>query len=528
VIEENDVAIIFKPVVEEIAKRRQFSPDELRAFQNRFTETAEPRELSADERRTITDTILKIQNRLQRRRWISDPAIWIEERLGEATWSKQREICKSVVDNKKTAVPSCFASGKSWLAARIAAWWVDSHPPGTARVVTTASSFSQVKAILWMELGRAHSKGRLLGRLNQTEWYVVNPETGKEELVAFGKKPQDMDPTAFQGIHAPYVLVILDEAAGVPTTLYLAADALVVNDESRMLAIGNPEDGASEFEKICRPGSGWNVIRIRAVDTPNFTNEDVPEPVKQQLLSSSWVEDKRLKWGETSPMWLAKVEAVFPEVRVDGLIPIAWIRAAQERNLTPGTEKNPEGKPNELGMDVGGGGNKSTVAHRRGGWCRIIYRGNNPDTMATCGDAIAILDKTGASCLKVDEIGIGRGLVDRARELEPRRPVLGINVSMQSKDQEHYINLRAAAWWGIRERFESGDIDIDPNDEDTVAQLVELRYKRTSRGQIQIESKEEMKRRNIPSPDDADAIMLAFLPEEVAPRAPRLRQISWG
>ncbi len=455
---------------------------------------------------------------IQRRTWATSPTLWMEEKLGETLWSKQKEICQSVNDHRKTAVPSCFASGKSFLAARIAAWWIDNHPLGEAFVVTTATTFNQVKAILWRELGRAHARGKLPGRLNQTEWLVTMPD-GNEEMVAFGKKPADMDTTAFQGIHAPFVLVILDEAAGVPAALIDASESLIANENSRILAIGNPEDAGSEFANMCLPGSGWNVIRIPASETPNFSGEEVPQKLKEMLISSVYVDEKRKKWGEGSPMWKAKILAEFPDSRIDGLIPIRHIRAAQETILDPGS-------PNELGVDVGRGINKTVTAHRRGGWVRVIRRDQNPNTMETCGTLIGSLEETGAVVAKVDEIGIGRGVVDRGREL--KKPIVGINVGMTAKDNEHFMNIRAEGYWTLRQMFERGEIDLDPNDEDLVAQLVELRYKRTSKGLIQIESKDEMKRRNVESPDDADAVMLAFLPAESAPRAPRTRRIQWG
>lgn len=453
-----------------------------------------------------------------RRAWTESPKLWMEDKLGEFLWTKQIDVAASVAANRKTAVPSCFASGKSWLAARLTSWWIDIHPPGSAFVVTTAPTFSQVKAILWKELGRAHMKGGLIGRLNQTEWLVRMP-AGNEEMVAFGKKPSDMDATAFQGIHAEFVLVIIDEAAGVPTILFDAAESLIANEASRILAIGNPEDGASEFAKICKPGSGWNVIRIPAKSTPNFSKEEVPDKLHGVLISNVYVAEKAKKWGVDSPMYKAKIDAEFPDARADGLIPIKLIQAARERKLE-------FGQPSMLGVDVGGGSNKSVVAHRRGGVVRVVKRDQNPDTMGTCGMVVSLLESCHAEIANVDEVGIGQGLVNRAVELG--KPVVGINVGIQAKDNEHFINLRAEGYWHLRELFETGDIDIDPDDEDLVAQLVELRYKRTSRGLIQIESKDEMKRRGVESPDDADAIMLAFLPSESAPRAASSFDVGWG
>lgn len=484
----------------------------------------------------LVNVLSDIEQESNRRRYLAEPDSWIEEVLGETIYSKQREICLSVANNKRTAVASCFSSGKSFIAARIIAGWISNHPPGEAFAITTAPTNPQVKAILWRELGRAHTAGKLPGRMNQAEWYIKIPG-GKEEIVAYGRKPSDMkleegkDSTiaAFQGIHAKYILVVLDEAAGIPRALFNTADsALIINENSRILAIGNPEDSTSAFADACKPGSGWNFIHIPYSATPNFTGEPVSQRMKDELLSTQWIDEKRVKWGETNPLWISKALAQFPESSSDGLIPIAWIRAAQDRQLAPTA-------PVELGVDVGGGGDKNVIAHRQGPVVRIIRRDRNPDTMKTLGNVMEAIKTTGATSAKVDNIGIGHGAVDRAKEIaddqtkeqgirDRAKVIKGVSVGESARDTEAFVNLRAEGYWGVRERFQEGNIDIDSADEDLAAQLVDMQYKRTSSGKIQIESKEEMKRRGKSSPDDADAVMLSFLPVEEK----KVYRATWG
>jgi hypothetical protein len=88
-------------------------------------------------------------------RYTADPTGWINERLGEFIWSKQRDIAESVRDNRRTAVKSCHDAGKSFISSRIATWWIDTHPPGEALVVSTAPTYQQVHAILWEEIRKA-------------------------------------------------------------------------------------------------------------------------------------------------------------------------------------------------------------------------------------------------------------------------------------------------------------------------------------------------------------------------------------
>lgn len=468
----------------------------------------------------LYDRLSAVQSEIQKRRWRDDPVLWIQERLGEHVWSKQKEIAYSVRDHRFTAVHSCHGVGKSFIASRLVGWWLNRHPPGEAFVVTSASTAGQVKAVLWREIGRMQARHGLPGRTNQASWYMETIP-GKEELVAFGRKPADFDAAAFQGIHQLYVLIIFDEAAGIPggskdnpNSLWEAAISLMSNEFARFLAIGNPDDPSGEFARCCKPGSGWNVIHIDAYDSPNFTGEPIPPKLCHLLVSKLWVEERRKRWGERNPLWIAKVRGHFPETTTDGLIPMAWIKAAQTRSLEPKTDeelKLAEKWENVLGMDVGAGGNRSVVCRRWGPVFRIVRRDQEPDTMKSCGNLLADMRETRATSARVDYIGVGRGVVDRARELE--RPVIGVNVGNPARDREGFVNLRAEGFWGLRERFQEGTIDLDPEDDDLAAQLVELKFKRTSAGKIQIESKDEMARRGVASPDDADACMLSSLPE---------------
>jgi hypothetical protein len=472
----------------------------------------------------------------QRRRWLANPDLWAVERMHVHLWSKQIELMQAVGANRKTAAVSCHDVGKSFSAALTCAWWLDVHPPGSAFVVTSAPTAPQVKAILWREIGKLHAHGKLPGRVNTTEWHMTSAN-GNEELVAFGRKPDDYEPTAFQGIHARFVLVVFDEACGMAMPLWEAADSIIANDDSKFLAIGNPDDPNTEFKSICEPGSGWALVTIGAFDSPNFTGEPVPDFVSKVLIGKRYVEDKRRKWApnwywadahgnqvdvdrgvavvppigadaqDTNPVWQSKILGRFPKQSApDSLIPIEWIRLAQERTIVPHGEK-------VLGVDVGGGGDSSTGCLRHGDVFRILWEDHNPDTMHTCGVAVKARRTTGASRVQVDIIGIGRGVTDRGKELH--EPFIGINVGESPDEQaekladEQFANLRAQYWWGVRERFEQGRIDIDPLDDDLAAELSAIKFKRVSSGKIQIESKIDMKRRGQPSPNRADALMLA-------------------
>jgi hypothetical protein len=476
------------------------------------------------------EDLASVTGELERLIWEKDPVAFIQERCHEFLWSKQREIAQSLVNHRRTAVHSCHETGKSFLAARLTAWWLAVHKPGEAFVVTSAPTGRQVRTILWREIGRIHAKAGLPGRTNQTEWMLEMP-AGNEEIVAFGMKPDDMSPTAFQGIHAKYVLVIFDEACGIAPALWDAADSLVANDYSRMLAIGNPDDPETEFCEICKPGSGWNVIGIGYADTPNFTKEKVPDEIRPLLIGPFWVAEKQKKWGEDNPLFISKCLGQFPTTTMDGLIPLKWIRAAQERELKPGL-------PNELGVDIGGGGDPNIIAHRRGGWVRVIKKDIEPDTMRTTGHIIEALRKTDADCAKIDVIGIGRGVCDRGKELN--KPFIPVNVAerplsrpatrderrAKKKPDQEFANLKAEGFWNLRTLFQEGQIDIDAEDDDLAAQLAALKYDANSRGETIIINKKELREDINRSPDEAEAVMLAFIKPPTIPK--KKHRATWG
>lgn len=467
---------------------------------------------------------------------------FVDQRLNGFLWSKQQAIARSVTEHRQTAVPSCHDVGKTFTAASIAAWWIACHEPGEAFVITLAPTGVQVDALLWREMNRLHAGGRLPGKMTTRQWKLeIN---GAPELVGFGRSPADTDPTAAQGIHAKFVLVILDEACGIAKALWDAISSLVANDFSRVLAIGNPDDPSTEFEAVCRPGSGWNVIPISAFDSPNFTDEDVPEWLRPLLVSSVWVEERRRKWGEGSPLWQSKVLGKFPDTASDGLIPLSAITAAVARTLPPSDE-------NELGVDIARYGEDSTVIyHRRGPVARRHYKGQKRSTMVTCGWIINAIEETGATVVRIDDTGVGGGVTDRLEELQrganpedqndggrrAKKILAGVDIvpvnvgekpTVQIPDAlkdparrfgetERYVRLKDQLNWALRERFVAGDIDLVGQDEDREqsddiqAQAADIKYGLTSSGQIEVESKDDIKKRGRPSPDDWDALVLVF------------------
>lgn len=444
--------------------------------------------------------------------YINDPTGWVDKELGEDFWSLQEEIAESVCDHRYTAVASCHDSGKSYTASRVMSWWIDAHAPGEAFVVSTAPSQTQVEAILWREVGRAHRKGELVGRITYgmvPQWKI------HQEIVGFGRKPQDLKSkedamAAFQGIHSRYVLIVIDEAGGVPKWLFDAVDTLATNESARVLAIGNPDDPASHFESICKPGSGWNTIHISAFDTPNFTGEEVDEVVGEQLISPMWVEERKDRWGEDSPLYVSKVLGEFPDVTDDTLITPAMIREAWEREL-PGREKG------QYGADIARYGEDETCVYRnRGGHIRLEKAVHKQDTNKTSVMIEGMIEPhKGRSAVIIDADGLGSGVYDNVRAAG--LPCVEFRNGAKAHEHKRFVNRRAECYWILREMLEDGEIDLDPEDLDLASQLQQIKWFTDKKGRKQIESKDEMKDRGLKSPDRADAVMMSIFPRSTWP-----------
>lgn len=456
----------------------------------------------------------------QRRKWLENPKLWAEERLGVTLWSKQVEILEAVRDNADTAVHSCHEIGKSFTAALTACWWIDTHDPGTAFVVTTAPTQPQVEAILWREINRMHKRGDLPGRTNLTEWYL-----GKE-LVALGRKPSDYSHSAFQGIHARYFLVIIDEACGVPKSIWDAASTLAANEHGKTLAIGNPDDPTSEFADNCKPGSGWKTIGIGYKDTPNFTDEHkkLPKEITEQLISKRWVDSRRKKWGKDSALFISKCEGQFPTgADPFSVIPINMVTQCRYLEL-------PEGEPVEAGIDVGAGGDRTVIYERRGRRAGRVAEFVDSDPMRTVGLLCERLREWDIKRVKIDSIGIGWGIYGRIRELSAKHSPSGatthnaevVPINFGAKPtpgrERKYLNKRAEVWWEVgRENSRLSLWDLGSVDEDVLGELTTPKYELLdSYGKIKIEPKDEVKKRlDGASPDRAEALLLAFVESSV-------------
>lgn len=437
-----------------------------------------------------------------------DPEGFVHIVLRRFPWSKQRAQLRSVRDHRRTAVHAAHDTGKTKTASWCACWWISVHPLGEAKVVSTAPTGFQVKGLLWQELNVEHERGGLPGRMLLTEWWEGS------KLLGFGRKPSDYNEAAFQGVHERYVLVVVDEAAGIAPTLWTGVEGLLTNDDARVLAIGNPDDATSTFAQLCDDPT-WRAIHVDGFDSPNFTDEPVPDDLRHYLLGRQWVEERRLSWTEDSPLWTARVRGLFPTNAADRTVPLSWVIACQD----PEREWAPDQLlPVELGVDVGGGGDRTVVYERRGARAGRMWEAFTPEPEQAAEKVMEAVRACQPKRIKFDSIGVGWGIYGYVRHMLAQAGLsdavacVPVNVSEKATEPETYYRKRDELWWNMRKLTEERAVDLSAIDDVTRGELTAPKYG-TKLGKIVVESKDDLRKRIDKSPDRADALNLAFWDE---------------
>lgn len=442
--------------------------------------------------------------------WRNNPAKWAEDH-GLFMWSKQREVSQSVVEHQKTLVVTSNGCGKSRLSATLVNWWVDVHPVDDTTVVTTATNWKQVRNVLWKEIPRVKAVAGIGGKVNaDATWKMEN----RQDPVAFGMKPDDKDESGFQGVHDQYVLVIMDEAGGISKEIFTAADAITTNKYARILAIANPNDPScymaevyNKEMKLKPEDRSWNIIQFGAYDTPNFTGEVVPVEVATRLVQVDWVEARKKEWGEDDPRFVARVLGQFPDVSDDGLFNMG--RVMQSMEAYPTSEPD-EGMPVTIGVDVARyGSDSSVVVSNQGGYIRILgrYQGmNGPELARKVGELATAAE---ASEVRIDGIGVGVSVLDHVENyLPPEVEVIAIHGNSKSADSTQWYNYRAAMYCQFAKAITDGRVYL-PEDDELHNELASIKYEYRGSA-ILIESKENMRKRKVKSPDTLDAVIYAY------------------
>jgi hypothetical protein len=171
---------------------------------------------------------------------------------------------------------------------------------------------------------------------------------------------------------------------------------------------------------------------------------------------------------------------------------------------------------NIFGVDIARSGEDKSVAYIHAG-PRFVHLEvwAKADTMESAGKIERLYNRYGAEAIVIDCDGVGAGVYDRLREL--KLPVFAFHGSSRCEKRDRtgelgFRNLRSYAWWNVRELLEptQGEPIELPRENDLVEELVVPKYNIRSGALIEIESKDDIKKRLKRSPDLADAMAYAY------------------
>tara|TARA_R110000823_G_scaffold60349_1_gene144311 strand:+ start:1325 stop:2737 length:1413 start_codon:yes stop_codon:yes gene_type:complete len=426
--------------------------------------------------------------------WKKDPSIFVEKVLGATPDDWQRKLMKAVArGDRGISVRSGHGVGKTSCLSWLALWWITVHQD--AKVVVTAPTSAQLHDALlpelksWLNSAPDQYKELFIVRADRIE-FAFRPQSN----FISARTSRSEQPDALQGVHADHVLLICDEASGVPEQVYEAAGGSMSAHHATMVLAGNPVRTSGYFyDTHTRLADTWTTFHVSCLDSSRVSEE--------------YVKECKLRYGEASNSYRIRVLGEFPRGDDDTVIPMELVQGAIQRDVEPIQYGDIV-----WGVDVARfGADASALCKRKGNAITEpirLWRGL--DTMQLTGAIKAEYDTVPEKPLEimVDAIGLGAGVADRLRELG--LPAMAINVSESPAiGGETYLNLRAELWYKAKAWLEGRDVRI-PTDSRLKDELTTVRYTYTSSGKIKIESKADLKKRGVMSPDAADAFVLTF------------------
>ena len=420
------------------------------------------------------------------------PAKWDEKtRTGVLQW--QWDASALLVERRRLSVRSGHGVGKSAFLSWTILWFMTCYFP--CKVPCTAPSSHQLSDVLWAELAMWHRKlcQTMPAIGNQFEWTVDEfrmAEAPKESFAA-ARTARAEKPEALQGFHSENLLILVDEASGVPDIIFEVGQGALSSEGSFAVLTSNPTRlSGFFFDTHHKMRSRWATLAVNGEECP--------------LVGQQFREDIAHQYGRMSAVYSVRVKGDFPSAEDDVVIPLHLCEAAKVRAVEPFG-------PILWGVDVARFGvDRTTLIKRCDNATLEKHKAwGGVDTMQTAGRIYAEWLDTPIEqrpiTILVDVIGIGAGVCDRLAEIG--LPVSGVNVAEEASVADQYNRQRDELWFMARKWLEKRACRLD-EDKVLVAELCLPTYTFTSTGKIKVESKDELRKRYPRSPDVADAFVL--------------------
>jgi phage terminase large subunit len=407
------------------------------------------------------------------------------------------------------SIMSGQGTGKDAFTSWVMDWWLNMFDE--TLIPCTAPTADQIKNILWSEFSRWYNKtkpdgtpfhvfkssdGKSDGLVVESQKIWVR-ETGGKENFAFWKTANPKDDPESQagtlyGFHAPYMLIVVDEAASVPQPVFKPLEGTITSAKgvNWILLIFNPihQSGYAVDSHFGMHKEKWIRLHWDAEESEN--------------VSPQHIQDMEEKYGRKSNTFRTLVKGLPPLAEEDSVIPNDWIQNAIDRELVIADDD-----PIIMGLDPGAGGDNTVACIRQGWRVKSFHKFSSPDTMEVVAWAAELMEQEEVTACFVDIIGIGNGVYYRLKELGYR--VFPVDVRIKSSD-EKFRNIRAELWWKAREVFEKNLVSM-PNDLFFKDELSAPRFIHKGKT-VEVDSKAEIKKKlsRSNSPNHADAFNLTL------------------
>jgi hypothetical protein len=394
----------------------------------------------------------------------------------------------------RIAIASGHGIGKSALVAWIILWAISTFED--TKGVVTANTENQLKLKTWAEVAKWHRLfiGRDCFDYQATSLSSVDPDhekTWRIDMVPWSERNTE----AFAGLHnkGKRILIVMDEASAIPDIIWEVTEGALTDKDTQIIwcCFGNPTRNSGRFKESVN-GKFRNRWHAKQIDgrTVKMTN-------KEQL--QEWVDD----YGEDSDFVKVRVKGQFPSSSDRQFISTALADAGRGRNLR---EEQYNFAPVIIGVDPAWDGGDETVIWKRQGlasWKLAVYQKNDND-FELAGYLANFEDQHKADAVFIDQ-GYGTGLVSAGKTM--KRNWTLVSFAGESPDVG-YLNKRAYMWSQTKQWLKDGG--AYPDDQTMYDDLIGPEYEVRLDGKIKLESKQDMKKRGIPSPNRADALALTF------------------
>jgi hypothetical protein len=419
-----------------------------------------------------------------------EPVLFVEKVLKAEPLPWQREFLTLVAKGeRRISVRAGHGVGKSTACSWLLLWHLLTRMPQKA--VCTAPTAAQLFDALFSEV--RHWANRLPEPLRETIEIFTDRvvQKGAPESSFISARTSSAErPEALAGIHSENVLLICDEASAIPEAVFESAAGSMSGHSATTVLIGNPTRNTGLFFKTHHQlKSDWRTMHVSCMDN--------------RLVSQDFVEQIKNTYGENSNAFRVRVLGEFALRDDDSLIAADLVDAAMSRDVALDPQADLI-----FGCDIARyGADRSVICKRRGNVVIEMRHWSGEDLMGTVGRIVheAKMDNPVEIC--VDSIGLGGGVADRLRELGFN--VRDVNVSESNALNQSAYRLRDELWIAAKDWLESRAVKL-PKDDDLRAELIAPTYAFSSSGKIKVESKSELKKRGMRSPDLADALCLTF------------------